>query len=150
MNFYYESPESISVFTARLVPLLRAGDCLLLNGPLAVGKTHFVQTLAATMQVQDSVTSPTYTLVHLYQTASLPLVHVDAYRLQSVQEYEDLALYDQQINAITLIEWGEKVQTAHPDALVLDFSFESNNQRCIAGNTQSKRWGPVLDQIFSS
>ena len=149
MNFYCDSPESVKVFAARLAPLLRAGDCLLLNGPLAVGKTHFVQTLATVMEVQDNVTSPTYTLVHLYQTVVLPLVHVDAYRLKSVEEYEDLALYDQQINAITLIEWGEKVQAAHPDALSLDFSFEANNKRRINGHAQSKRWVPVLDQIFS-
>ena len=150
MNFYYDSPESVKVFATRLAPLLRAGDCLLLNGPLAVGKTHFVQTFAAVMEVQDNVTSPTYTLVHLYQTASLPLVHVDAYRLQSVEEYEDLALYDQQIDSITLIEWGEKVQAAHPDALSLDFSFEDNNKRRINGGAQSGRWTSVLGQIFSS
>ena len=90
---------------ARLAPLLRAGDLVLLNGELGAGKTTLTRGLGAALGARGAVTSPTFVLAREHPTASgVPLVHVDAYRLATARELDDLDLdYD---NAIVIVEWG--------------------------------------------
>ena len=90
---------------ARLAPLLQAGDLVLLNGELGAGKTTLTRGLGAALGARGAVTSPTFVLAREHPTASgVPLVHVDAYRLATARELDDLDLdYDK---AIVVVEWG--------------------------------------------
>ncbi|MEO6532519.1 MAG: tRNA (adenosine(37)-N6)-threonylcarbamoyltransferase complex ATPase subunit type 1 TsaE [Pseudolysinimonas sp.] len=90
---------------ARLAPLLRAGDLVLLNGELGAGKTTLARGLGAALGARGAVTSPTFVLAREHPTASgVPLVHVDAYRLATGRELDDLDLdYE---HAIVVVEWG--------------------------------------------
>ena len=91
---------------ARLAPLLRAGDLVLLNGELGAGKTTLARGLGAALGARGAVTSPTFVLAREHPTASgVPLVHVDAYRLATGRELDDLDLdYE---HAIVVVEWGD-------------------------------------------
>ena len=90
---------------ARLAPLLRAGDLVLLNGELGAGKTTLARGLGAALGARGAVTSPTFVLAREHPTASgVPLVHVDAYRLATARELDDLDLdYE---HGIVVVEWG--------------------------------------------
>lgn len=90
---------------ARLAPLLDAGDLLVLDGPLGAGKTTLTRGLGAALGARGAVTSPTFVLAREHPTTSgVPLVHVDAYRLATARELDDLDLdYD---GAIVVVEWG--------------------------------------------
>jgi tRNA threonylcarbamoyl adenosine modification protein YjeE len=90
---------------ARLAPLLHAGDLVLLNGELGAGKTTLTRGLGAALGARGAVTSPTFVLAREHPTASgVPLVHVDAYRLATGRELDDLDLdYER---AIVVVEWG--------------------------------------------
>lgn len=90
---------------ARLAPLLRAGDLVLLNGELGAGKTTLARGLGAALGARGAVTSPTFVLAREHPTASgVPLVHVDAYRLATGRELDDLDLdYE---HGIVVVEWG--------------------------------------------
>ena len=90
---------------AQLAPLLRAGDLVLLNGELGAGKTTLARGLGAALGARGAVTSPTFVLAREHPTASgVPLVHVDAYRLATGRELDDLDLdYE---HAIVVVEWG--------------------------------------------
>jgi len=90
---------------AQLAPLLRAGDLVLLNGELGAGKTTLARGLGAALGARGAVTSPTFVLAREHPTASgVPLVHVDAYRLATWRELDDLDLdYE---HAIVVVEWG--------------------------------------------
>ena len=90
---------------ARLAPLLRAGDLVLLNGELGAGKTTLARGLGAALGARGAVTSPTFVLAREHPTVSgVPLVHVDAYRLATGREVDDLDLdYE---HAIVVVEWG--------------------------------------------
>jgi len=94
----------------RLAGLLRAGDLLVLTGPLGAGKTTLVQGIGDGLGVRGPVTSPTFVIarVHPSKLSSGPaLVHADAYRLGSRAEVDDLDLDADLDNSVTVVEWGE-------------------------------------------
>jgi tRNA threonylcarbamoyladenosine biosynthesis protein TsaE len=89
---------------------LRAGDLVILTGPLGAGKTTLVQGIGEGLGVRGPVTSPTFVIarVHPVQTGSGPsLVHADAYRLGSIGEVDDLDLDADVASAVTVVEWGQ-------------------------------------------
>jgi len=88
---------------------LRAGDLVILTGPLGAGKTTLVQGIGEGLGVRGPVTSPTFVIarVHPVRAGSGPsLVHADAYRLGSVGEVDDLDLDADAASAVTVVEWG--------------------------------------------
>lgn len=98
---------------ARLGGQLHAGDLLVLTGELGAGKTTFTQGLGSGMGVRQGIISPTFVLVRIHP--NLPggprpggpdLVHVDAYRLGSAAEIDDIDLENTMDNSVTVVEWG--------------------------------------------
>ena len=88
---------------------LRAGDLVILSGELGAGKTTFTQGLAEGLGVRGPITSPTFVIarVHPSVVGRAPLVHVDAYRLGSLAELDDLDLDASVEDSVTVVEWGE-------------------------------------------
>lgn len=99
------TPEDTRAFGRRLAGILRAGDLVLLTGPLGAGKTALVQGIGAGLGVQGAVVSPTFVIARVHK-GSPPLVHVDAYRLGSLEEVDDLDLDVSVADAVTAVEWG--------------------------------------------
>ena len=89
----------------RLSRVLRAGDLVVLTGPLGAGKTALVQGIGAGLSVRGNVVSPTFVIARVHK-GPLPLVHVDAYRLASLAEVDDLDLDVDVADAVTVVEWG--------------------------------------------
>jgi tRNA threonylcarbamoyladenosine biosynthesis protein TsaE len=92
-------------FGRRLATVLRAGDLVLLTGPLGAGKTALVQGIGAGLGVRGRVVSPTFVIARVHR-GPVPLVHVDAYRLGSLEEVDDLDLDVSTDAAVTVVEWG--------------------------------------------
>jgi tRNA threonylcarbamoyladenosine biosynthesis protein TsaE len=93
----------------RLSSVLRAGDLVVLSGPLGAGKTTLTQGIGAGLGVRGSVTSPTFVIARVHPSLSSgpDLVHADAYRLGSRAEVDDLDLERDLATAVTVVEWGE-------------------------------------------
>src|SRR5262249_36775358 len=99
-----KSVDDTRALAAELAPFARAGDLILLGGGLGTGKTAFAQGFARGLGVTAPVTSPTFVLVRTYE-GRLPLVHVDVYRLDHLQEVVDLGVADiLDEDGVTLIE----------------------------------------------
>jgi tRNA threonylcarbamoyladenosine biosynthesis protein TsaE len=109
-------------FGRRLAAVLRAGDLVILDGPLGAGKTALARGVGAGLRVRGEVTSPTFVISRVHRPdvergGRLPLVHVDAYRLGGVPDVDDLDLDESVADSVTLVEWGggkvEQLAEAH-------------------------------------
>src|SRR6516225_5118469 len=104
----------------RLAALLRAGDLVILAGPLGAGKTTLVQGIGAGLGVRGPITSPTFVIARVHPSLSggPALVHADAYRLGSPAEVDDLDLDASLETSVTVVEWGGGlVEGLAPDRL---------------------------------
>ena len=107
MHLTIDTPERMAALGALIAAQLRAGDLLTLNGELGAGKTTLTRGLGAALEVRGAVTSPTFVLARTHPRAdgAPPLVHVDAYRLSSAIELDDLDI--DFAASIVVVEWGE-------------------------------------------
>jgi tRNA threonylcarbamoyladenosine biosynthesis protein TsaE len=106
MQLEIDTPEHMAELGARLAVELRAGDLVALNGELGAGKTTFTRGLGEQLGVRGSVTSPTFVLARTHRSIGdgAPLVHVDAYRLGSSAELDDLDI--DWSASIVVVEWA--------------------------------------------
>lgn len=105
MKFVIPDPDHMHELGIRLAGVLRAGDLVLLNGPLGAGKTTLTRGIGEGLGAQGTVQSPTFVLARTHKTTMGPkLVHVDAYRLQSALELDDLDI--DFANSIVVVEWA--------------------------------------------
>ena len=119
-------------FAGRLASLLRPGDVVLLAGGLGSGKTLFTAGLAAGLGVEEQVVSPSFVLVRQYDSGFMPVVHVDVYRLGSLNEFADLDIYELAEDGVLVIEWGDAVEQSIPDDhLRIDFQVEDDETRIL-------------------
>jgi tRNA threonylcarbamoyladenosine biosynthesis protein TsaE len=101
------TPEDTRALGAALAQVLRAGDLVVLVGPLGAGKTALTQGIGSGLGVREPVTSPTFVIARVHRGNRLPLVHVDAYRLGSVADVDDLDLDVTVADSVTVVEWGQ-------------------------------------------
>jgi tRNA threonylcarbamoyladenosine biosynthesis protein TsaE len=107
MSLAVSTPEAMQELGERLAAILRAGDLVVLTGPLGAGKTTLAQGIGRGLGVTGAVVSPTFVIARVHQGGRVPLVHVDAYRLSSIEEVDDLDLDASLEESVTLVEWGE-------------------------------------------
>jgi tRNA threonylcarbamoyladenosine biosynthesis protein TsaE len=135
---------------ARLAQGLRAGDLVVLCGPLGAGKTALTQGIGRALEVRGAVTSPTFVLARVHR-GPLPLVHVDAYRLREAGarlDLDDLDLDAALEDAVTVVEWGEGLAERLTDAWLhveLDRSLEPGTADTRSARVLSRglRWSVV-------
>ena len=101
------TPEDTAALGRDLAGMLRPGDLVVLVGPLGAGKTALTQGIGAGLGVREPVTSPTFVISRVHSGGRVPLVHVDAYRLGSVADVDDLDLDVTVEDSVTVVEWGQ-------------------------------------------
>jgi tRNA threonylcarbamoyladenosine biosynthesis protein TsaE len=101
------TPQDMHRLGVELAGQLRAGDLVLLVGDLGAGKTTLAQGIGAGLGVDGPVLSPTFVIARVHRGGRVPMVHVDAYRIGSVAEVDDLDLDAAVADSVTVVEWGE-------------------------------------------
>lgn len=133
----------------QLAGLLAAGDVVVLNGELGAGKTTLAQGIGAGLQVSGAITSPTFVLSRIHHsTIGRPqMVHVDAYRLGSAAELDDLDLDASLADSVTLVEWGAGIADGlAPERLEVDIERSpdiDDETRVVTIAGTGARWRPV-------
>jgi tRNA threonylcarbamoyladenosine biosynthesis protein TsaE len=101
------TPEDTQALGRALAAVLQPGDLVVLVGPLGAGKTALTQGIGAGLGVREPVTSPTFVISRVHRGGRVPLVHVDAYRLGSMADVDDLDLDASTEESVTVVEWGQ-------------------------------------------
>jgi tRNA threonylcarbamoyladenosine biosynthesis protein TsaE len=126
------SPEETLKLGEKLARFLKGGTVIALKGTLGAGKTCLAKGIARGLGVTETVTSPTYTIIHEYE-GILPFYHIDAYRLSGDGEFDSLGaeelLYGE---GVTVIEWSERIPRSIPrDAWTVELSLLKDGGRKI-------------------
>lgn len=170
-----DSLAATHVVAARLASLARVGDIIVLAGEMGAGKTAFAQGFGVALGVTDTITSPTFTLVHSYPFGDRrTLHHADLYRLDSMADVEELALHElAEFGGIVLVEWGDvaamglgghlEVRLSHDDETDDDEVDDDedddeddsagivlNEERLIEITPSGTRWAARWNQLTSS
>lgn len=129
-----ETPDDMHALGLELARDLRAGDVLVLTGPLGAGKTTLTRGIGEGLRVRGPVTSPTFVLARTHPSlvGGPPLVHVDAYRLSNAMELDDLDI--DFAHSITIVEWGRGIVEKLIDEW-LDVEIERPQGAGAAGTT---------------
>jgi tRNA threonylcarbamoyladenosine biosynthesis protein TsaE len=133
--------EAMHVLGVRLGALLRAGDLVVLTGPLGAGKTTLTRGIGEGLGVRGPVSSPTFVLARTHPSLveGPPLVHVDAYRLSSAAELDDLDL-DYEASAV-IVEWGAGLVDGIADSLLeVRIDRADDDTRSVELDGSGPRW----------
>lgn len=111
------SPAETRALGRRLAEMLRPGDVLLLWGDLGAGKSEMTRGIAEGLGVTSPVTSPSFTILNVYDEGSIPLYHFDWYRLNSVDELYEMGM-DEYLggDGVAVVEWPSQCPEAIPES----------------------------------
>jgi tRNA threonylcarbamoyladenosine biosynthesis protein TsaE len=137
--------EQMAALGEKIARQCRAGDLILLNGPLGAGKTVFVQGVGRALGIAD-VTSPTFVISRIHK-GSIPLIHVDVYRLlvagNAAAYLDDLDLDTAREDGLTVIEWGgAESARLSDDRLEIEID-RTNDERVVTIKAVGLRWDSV-------
>ena len=152
LEFFSRSPEQTRRIGIRLGGSLEAGDVICLQGDLGAGKTTFVQGLAQGWGSIDSVSSPTFILINQYRRADGGrLFHLDAYRLDSVPEAEELDLDAMLTEGALIIEWPERLGNLIPsENLWINLDHLEEEHRHMNFKANGERYDELLSNVRQS
>lgn len=150
-EFISRSPDQTRRIGMRLGELLLPSDIICLTGDLGAGKTTLVQGIARGWGTSDVVTSPTFVLVNNYRRPDgVQMNHLDAYRLESALEAEDLDLERMLAEGPLLVEWAERIKAALPEeCLAVSMAWVSDEHRRLVFSFKGDRFRRLLDKLRS-
>lgn len=110
------SAEDTFQIGMRLGQMAEAGEVYTLTGDLGAGKTVFTQGFAKGLGIEESVNSPTFTILQIYERGRLPLYHFDVYRIGSVDEMDETGFEEYIMGeGVSLIEWADLIKEILPE-----------------------------------
>ena len=120
MRFITTSQQQTYEFGQKIGRELKGGEVITLDGELGAGKTVFTKGLASSLGITDEITSPTFTILNIYENSPLTLYHYDAYRLKSGEEAYGSGLTDYLCDrgGVCVIEWAQNISSALPKKLI--------------------------------
>jgi tRNA threonylcarbamoyladenosine biosynthesis protein TsaE len=145
------SPEETRALGEAVAGVLGSGDVVSLTGDLGAGKTTFVQGAASGLGVKEPVLSPTFMLVRQY-AAPIPVLHVDVYRLDRLQDVLDLG-FEEMVDggSVVFIEWGDAIEALLPDAyLQVEVTMPDGSDlegRRLTVSARGRAWAPRWDRL---
>ncbi len=133
MEWIIQSEKDLKNIATKIIPTLKKGDIVALEGDLGAGKTTFVRTLIRTLTSSDvEVPSPTFTLLQTYTTPNFLLYHFDFYRLKNPEEAYEIGIEEAFADGVSFIEWPQKIGSLLPkNHKTISIDILSNGSRRI-------------------
>lgn len=156
IDLHSDSVATTHEIAGVIAGLVRPRDIIVLAGDMGAGKTAFTVgfTRALGVSEDDQVSSPTFTLVHSYNSGRIPVLHADLYRLNSMAEVADLGLREQvDLGAVALVEWGDVAVDVIGDSLTIELSHDDDDDDArdivisVEGHGWDTRWNKLRDSL---
>ena len=143
------SSEDTLSFGKKLASKLSNGDVVVLSGELGSGKTKLTEGILSYFNLEDEISSPTFTIVNEYIKNDINIYHFDVYRLEDSSEFYEIGGDEYFDKGICIVEWGEIIQDALPkDYIHIQFERDTNNENSRILNITS--FGEKYDDILNS
>ncbi|MQQ08188.1 tRNA (adenosine(37)-N6)-threonylcarbamoyltransferase complex ATPase subunit type 1 TsaE [Epibacterium sp. SM1979] len=146
-----QSPDDMANLAEMIASDVSAGDCLLLEGIIGAGKSHFARSFIRSLLTSpEDIPSPTFTLVQTYDGPECEIWHSDLYRLSTLDEVFELGLVDAFDTAISLVEWPKKLEDVAPQNalhLTIELSDTAEDARTVTFNWSDPKWSPLMERI---
>ena len=125
--------SQIDTISKKILSNLSSTDCIFLFGELGSGKTTFTRSLINGLQEKNKVNktevlSPTFNLLYEYEIKSLKVMHYDLYRLEDIKEVDQLGIFENSENVLTIVEWPEKIKKNVENRLEITFCYETDEK----------------------
>ena len=148
-DFDFKSNNEINTknFAKKLASKLQIGDIIVLSGELGSGKTKFTEGILEYFNLQDEISSPTFTIVNEYHSNNLPIYHFDVYRLEDENEFIEIGGEEYFDKGICIIEWGEMIENLLPNEYI-KISFCKDNDNENLRNLHIQTFGKKFDKYF--
>ena len=147
VKIYLENENKTKEIGYKLGNLLTPGSVICLIGDLGAGKTTMTQSLAKALEVDDYITSPTFTIVNEYE-GKMPLYHFDVYRIGSSDEMYDIG-YDDYINGegVCIIEWANLIEDILPyEYLYIELKYKDMSREMIL-NPVGEKYEKIVEEL---
>ncbi len=141
--------KELESVAAKLGTLVKVGDVICMTGDLGAGKTTFTQSFANGLEVNDYVTSPTFTLINEYE-GRIPLYHFDVYRINHISEMEDLG-YEEYFygEGVCVVEWASLIEEVLPDdRLWIEIKVTGIESRRICFNATNAYYEEMVKELL--
>ena len=130
--------------------MLKKGDILILSGELGSGKTKFTEGFLSYFNLENEISSPTFTIVNEYKKDNINIYHFDVYRLEDSSEFYEIGGEEYFDNGICIIEWGELIRDVlQKDYIEIDFSRseENENSRILNVLSVGNKYDKLINEL---
>lgn len=148
-NFISKNENDTINFACNFAKLLHNGDIIVLTGDLGSGKTKFTQGILKHFDLEDDISSPTFTIVNEYSKKDTNIYHFDVYRLADSDEFYAIGGEEYFNNGICIIEWGEIIEDILPKDYI-KISFTKNLNHEDYRNLEIVGFGEKSESIINS
>jgi tRNA threonylcarbamoyladenosine biosynthesis protein TsaE len=151
LDLLSDSPKETQRIGIRLGEFAEAGDVFLLVGELGAGKTCLTQGITWGLGIDDYALSPSFVIMREL-TGRLPLYHLDLFRLERIDEIEDLGLDDYLYGSgVCVVEWADKgLELLPTENLTIEISFRGDTKRLLRFKPNGKRYQRLISKLKSS
>lgn len=147
--FKSKSENETKAFAKKFASKLNTGNVIVLSGDLGSGKTKFTEGFLSYFDLENEISSPTFTIVNEYHKDNINIYHFDVYRLEDSSEFYAIGGEEYFEKGICIIEWGELIEDALPSEYIkIDFSRNLNDENLRILNIQSV--GNKYDELVDS
>ena len=133
-------------FANNLASILHKGDVIVLSGDLGSGKTKFTEGILNYFNLQNEISSPTFTIVNEYKNDEISIFHFDLYRLSDIYEFENIGGDEYFSKGICIFEWGELIEDILPNDYIkisFDRNYEDENLRILKIETFGNKYEEI-------
>lgn len=137
-EYISKSEEDTINFASQFASKLQLGNIIILSGDLGAGKTKFTQGILKYFNLENEISSPTFTIVNEYTDSTIPIYHFDVYRLADIEEFYAIGGDEYFSKGICIIEWGELLENILPAdyiKITINKDLENENYRKIIVET---------------